>query len=213
VPRTRALVFDLEEALLDRRKAWQYAVEESVAAVCGERVSALELVGEYRMRPWSHALAILVADRRKQLPAEQACVTMYQRSAMKRLLVHEGIGMALDAVRAHGVEMGAISREPHRIAIKQIESTGLERFLAVLSPTPESERWDVAARLAGCASFLERDPASITFVGWDAGDLQAAERAGFGVAVAGYSGCGLDGYRAAKSPAELVELLTGLGGD
>jgi phosphoglycolate phosphatase-like HAD superfamily hydrolase len=213
VPRTRALIFDLEEALLDRRKAWQYAVEESVAAVCGERVSAGDLVAEYRMRPWSHALSILVVDRQQQLSVEQACVTMYERSAMKRLLVHEGIGMALDAVRAHRVEMGAISREPHRLAIRQIESTGLERFLAVLSPTPEGATWDPAARLRECARFLERDPASVTFVGCDSRDMEAAERAGFATAVAGYSNCETSSRRAVESPAELVELLAGLGGD
>ncbi|MGH2610573.1 MAG: hypothetical protein ACRDHF_15945, partial [Tepidiformaceae bacterium] len=95
MPRTRALIFDLEEALLDRRNAWQYAIEESIAAVCGERLSARELVAEYRMRPWSHALSVLVADRHRQVDVEQVCATMYERSAMKRLLVHEGIGMAL----------------------------------------------------------------------------------------------------------------------
>jgi phosphoglycolate phosphatase-like HAD superfamily hydrolase len=168
VPRPRALIFDLDEALLDRRNAWQYAVEESIAAVCGERLTARDLVAEYRLRPWSHALSVLVADRHRQAAVERACATIYERSAMKRLLVHEGIGVALDAVRAQRVEMGAISREPHRIAIKQIESTGLDRFLAVLSPTPKREPWDVADRLRDCARFLQREPASTTFVGCEA---------------------------------------------
>ncbi|MEX0781035.1 MAG: HAD hydrolase-like protein [Dehalococcoidia bacterium] len=214
MPRPRALIFDLEEALLDRRQAWQYAVEESVAAVCGERLSARELVAEYRMRPWSHALSVLVVDRQKQPAVEEACVTMYERSAMKRLLVHEGMGMALDAVRAHHVEIGAISREPHRIALKQIESTGLDRFLTVLAPTPEREAWDVAARLRECTAFLEREPGDVTYVGCDSRDLEAAQRTGFGAAVAGYSGCDLEGHRIVRSPAELVGLLSGLrGGD
>jgi phosphoglycolate phosphatase-like HAD superfamily hydrolase len=212
VAKTRALVFDLEEALLDRRNAWQYAVEESVAAVCGERLSARELVAEYRMRPWGHALSILVVDRQRQLEVERACVATYERSAMKRLLVHEGIGMALDAVRAHRVEMGAISREPHGIAIKQIESTGLERFLSVLSPTREGERWDVAARLQECARFLEREPAEIAYVGSDVRDLDAAREAGFGAAAAGYCGCQASGWRTVESPAELVGLIAGLEG-
>ncbi len=213
MPRPRALVFDLEEALLDRRNAWQYAVEESVAAVCGERISARELVAEYRMRPWGHALSVLVVERQRQADVERACVEMYERSAMKRLLVHEGMGMALDAVRARRVEIGAISREPHRIAIRQIESTGLDRFLAVLSPTPERERWDVAARLRDCADFLQREPGEVVYVGCDAYDVEAAVAAGFGAAVAAYSGCEVDGRRAAKSPAELVGLIAGLEGD
>ena len=207
------MVLDLEEALLDRSGAWVYAVEESVAAVCGERLSARELVAEYRMRPWSHALSVLVADRQKQLSVEEACVTMYERSAMKRLLVHEGIGMALDSVRAHRVEMGAISREPHRLAIKQIESTGLDRFLTVLAPTLEGDPWDVGARLGDCARFLERDPSEIVYIGCDGRDLEAAERAGFAAAAASYSGCEHDGYRAVESPAELVGLVAGLRGD
>lgn len=205
----RALIFDLEEALLDRRAAWQYAVEESVAAVCGERVSARALVAEYRMRPWSHALSVLVADRGRQVSVEQACVAMYERSAMKRLLVHEGMGMALDAVRAQRVEIGAISREPHSIAIKQIESTGLDRFLSVLAPTPRGVGWAVGERLRECAAFLEREPAEVVFVGCEGRDLDAAAVAGFGVGAAGYCGEELAGYRTAKSPAELVGFLAG----
>lgn len=210
MPTTRALIFDLDEALLDRRGAWVYAVEESVAAVCGTRLNARELVGEYRLRPWSHALSVLVAEREQQARCEETCITMYQRSAMKRLLVHEGMGMALDSLRARRVEMGAISREPHRIAIRQVESTGLDRFLSVLSATPVGEPWEVPARLTDCLAFLERAPAEAVYVGCDARDLAAAAGAGVRAACAAYSGCDADGFRAAQSPAALVGLLAGL---
>lgn len=207
--RARVLIFDLEEALLDRRAAWQYSVEESVAVVCGERVSARELVDEYRLRPWGHALSILVADSRERALCEVKCAAMYERSAMKRLLVHEGIAMALDAVRAHRVEMAAISREPHSLALKQIESTGLDRFLAVLSPTPVGSAWSVTERIAECLTFLGRAPGEAAFVGADERDLAAASAAGLRVAGAGYGNCKDGDFRAMRSPAELVGLLAG----
>ncbi|HSE46306.1 MAG TPA: HAD hydrolase-like protein [Gemmatimonadales bacterium] len=207
---TRALIFDLDEALLDRRRAWQYAVEESIAAVCGERVSAGDLVAEYRLRPWSHALSILVRERQQQIRCEDACVAMYERSAMKRLLVHEGIGMGLDRVRAQRVEMGAISREPHRIAIRQIESTGLDRFLSVLSPTPAGAAWNPVERLLECCSFLQRATDEVVFVGCNPLDLDALQQAGVPSVLAAYTGCDPGDIRAIQSPAGLVELLAGL---
>lgn len=208
--RIRALIFDLDEALLDRRGAWQYAIEESVAAVCGERLSARQLVDEYRTRPWSQALSVLVPDRRLQARCEETCATMYERSAMKRLLVHEGMGMALDNVRAHRVEVGAISREPHRIAVKQIESTGLDRFLSVLAPTPVGADWVVGDRIGECLSFLERPPAEAIYVGVDIRDLAEAADYGVQAACASYGKGESGGFRTVQSPAGLVGLLTGL---
>jgi phosphoglycolate phosphatase-like HAD superfamily hydrolase len=210
---TRAIIFDLDEALLDRRRAWQYAVEESIAAVCGERVSAAELVAEYRLRPWSHALSILVVDRQRQVRCEDVCVSMYERSAMKRLLVHEGIGMGLDRVRAQRVEMGAVSREPHRIAIRQIESTGLDRFLSVLSPTAPGAAWDPIARVMDCCSFLQRAANEVVFVGCDPRDLSAVKAGGIACVQAAYTGCEPGDFGAIQSPATLVELLAGRGAE
>src|SRR6185312_5356030 len=129
----KAVIFDLDEALLDQRRAWQYAVEESVAMVCNRRIDASRLVAEYRGRPWGHALAVVVDEPAERLRCCELCVTVFERSGLKRLLVHEGIGMGLDAVRAAHVEMGAISRSRHNLALKQVQSTGLDRFLAVLA--------------------------------------------------------------------------------
>ena len=135
---------------------------------------------------------------------------MYERSAMKRLLVHVGMGMALDNVRAHRVEMGAISREPHRIAVKQIESTGLDRFLSVLAPTPAGDGWVVRDRIGECLAFLERPPAEAVYVGVEMYDLAAAAECGLGAASASYSGRESEGFRTVESPAGLVGLLAGL---
>ena len=137
-----------------------------------------ELVDEYLRRPWSHVLAIVVEDREQAARCEALCAEMYQRSAMKRLLVHEGIGMALDRLRGERIEMGAVSREPHAIALKQAESTGLDRFLAVLAPTPPGAPWDAAARFADCLAYLGRDAAQTAFVSPDADDRASVEGTG-----------------------------------
>jgi hypothetical protein len=78
------VVFDLDEALLDRRRAWQYALEEAVIGVTGRRVDSAPLVGEYLRRPWSHVLAIVVENRDHAARCETLCAELYQRSAMKR---------------------------------------------------------------------------------------------------------------------------------
>ena len=179
--RPRAVVFDLDEALLDRRRAWQYALEEAVIGVTGRRVDSAPLVDEYLRRPGSHVLAIVVDDRDHASRCQALCAELFQRSAMKRLLVHDGIGMALDRLRGERIEMGAVSREPHAVALKQAESTGLDRFLAVLAPTPPGAAWEPATRFADCLAYLGRDPAEAAFVSPDTDDRAGVEGTGAGV--------------------------------
>lgn len=183
-PTPRAVIFDLDEVLLDRRRAWQYTVEESIAMVCGERMNAGPLVEEYRGRPWYQALTILVPSAAERERCEALCCQVFGRSALKRLLVHEGTGMGLDALRTARIEMGAISREPHSLALKQIQSTGLDRFLAVLSATPEDQEWNPEERFADCLRFLEHEPALCAFVSGERRDI------------AGICGCGARGFTA-----------------
>ena len=205
----KAVIFDLDEVLLDMRRAWQYTVEEAVASVCGRRESAAPLVEEYWRRPWRDALGILVREIEERDRCEALCLRMYERSAMKRLLVHEGVGMGLDRIRASRIEMGAISRAPHGPALRRIESTGLDRFLAVLSPTAAGEPWDVGERLRECLAFLRYEPWQCAFVGADGQDLRVAEAQGLRPFEAQWTATGPTGYPAVPSPGALVESLAG----
>ncbi len=177
VPGPKAIIFDLDEVLLDSSRAWQYAIEEAVASICRTRIDAGPLADEYRRRPWSHALAVIVEDPLQRERCEQLCREIFYRSGMKRLLVHDGISMGLDHLRSRQVEVGAISREPHGIALKQIQSTGLDRFLSVLSATPE-ERWDPGERFADCLGFLDYEASVCAFVSADMADLRSVEARG-----------------------------------
>ena len=203
----KAVIFDLDEALLDSRRAWAYAVEESIAMVCARRVSSAELVGEYRRRPWHHALAVLVDTPNERERCAEMCVTVYERSGMKRLLVHEGIGMGLDTVRAGRIEMGAISRSRHGLALKQVQSTGLDRFLSVLKGTPADEGWSPAARFAECLAFLGRQPAECAFVGVDRTDLEAIAATGAACYEAAWATASRTGFEAIATPGEIAMAL------
>ena len=122
------------------------------------------MVEEYRRRPWRDSLAILLDDADERRRAEELCERIAGRSAMKRLLVFDGTGMALDEIRGGRIEIGAISRLPHATALKQAQATGVDRFLTVLSATPEGEGWDAGARAAECLSYLGREPDACVFV-------------------------------------------------
>ena len=204
--RYRAVIFDLEHVLLAREGAWCYTVEEAIASVTARRIDTRPLAREYANRPWRHVLSVLLDDSALQQECEELCAELFTRSAMKRLLVHEGVGMALDHLRAARIEIGAVSREPHATALKQVQSTGLDRFLAVLSTTPAGG-WDVSARLLEALSFLEYRPAECAFVSSDGYDLGAARTLGFtGYTAAWASSESPPSEPLIASPAEIASL-------
>ena len=189
-PHPRAVVFDLDRCLIDSRAAWRYCIEEAIAAAGGRRVSAADLVEEYHLRPWRHALGVLLDSPETVERCEGLAQTMFERSGMKKLLVHEGVGMALDALRAERIELGGISRSPHITALKQVQSTGLDRFLAVLSATPAGERWTPLPRFEHCVAFLEAPPAESAFVSGEPADLREVAGRGVRAFAAGWAAAG-----------------------
>jgi phosphoglycolate phosphatase-like HAD superfamily hydrolase len=203
----RAVIFDLDEALLLRAPAWCYSVEQAVLSVSGKRIDAAPLAQEYRARPWAHVLSVVLEDASELNRCAALCETMFYRSAMKRLLVHEGMGMALDTLRGGRIEMGAITREPHANAIKQVQSTGLDRFLAVLAATPRGEAWDPAARIAQCLAFLERSPGECAFVSHEGRDLSVAAKWGLSCYLAGWAGSESGSYTELAEPSGLAAFL------
>jgi beta-phosphoglucomutase-like phosphatase (HAD superfamily) len=185
-PRPRLVVFDFDRAVIDPRAAWRYCIEESVTMVTGERPRVETLVEEYHLRPWRQALSVVVGDRAAVRRCEELCEQMFTRSAMKRLLVHEGIGMALDALRGEMIDMAGISRLPNSLALKQAQSTGMDRFMAVVCGTVEGESWAPRERFLQCAALLESDPTEAAFVSPDAVDRREVTELGAQVFVAGW---------------------------
>jgi phosphoglycolate phosphatase-like HAD superfamily hydrolase len=153
-------------------------------------------------------LSVVLDDRSIIDRTALLCREMYERSAMKRLLVHDGIGMALDRLRGDRIEMGAVTHERHALALKQIESTGLDRFLTVLAPTAEGTAWDLASRLADSLGYLGTPPGATAFVGCDARDLAAAATAGLIVHRAGWAPAdGGGAWDTLETPASLERFL------
>jgi phosphoglycolate phosphatase-like HAD superfamily hydrolase len=202
--RPKAIVFDLDEVLIDARPAWLYALEESVVSVSGRRENFRPLVGEYRRRPLRDVLAMLLPQPAERDRCETLFATMYARSAMKKLLVHEGVGMALDQLRSLRIESAAITRLNHPMAMRQIESTGLDRFFSVLSPTPEGERWDPAARTKQCLGYLEYSPATCLFVSGESPDLANVAAVGLTCYEASWAATEPTGYPALASISEVT---------
>jgi phosphoglycolate phosphatase-like HAD superfamily hydrolase len=195
-------VFDLDLCVIDNRAAWCYALDEAVMMATGERVESGRLYDNFRDRSWDHAVSVLVADVSARARVSDLAEQYYRRSALKRLLVFEGIGMALDSLRGASVEMGGITRETHYHAMRQIESTGVDRFLAVLSPTPEGEDWAPGLRIAECARYTETPGEGVLFVSAVVADLHDAGVAGL---AAGWANQEIEG--GVPHPGELARAL------
>lgn len=201
--RPKAIVFDLDETLIDHAPAWVYAVEEALVAITGRREKVRPLVAEYRQRPLRDVFGILTGSRQESERCEQLFVAMYGRSALKKLLVHEGVGMALDQIRGVRIEMAAITRLPHATAMRQIESTGLDRFFSVMSPTPAGEGWSVTARTKECLGYLGYEPSRCAFVSGVKGDLMEAAGMGLVAYEAGWATGEATGYPSIASATKL----------
>jgi phosphoglycolate phosphatase-like HAD superfamily hydrolase len=198
----RAILFDLEEALLDRREAWRYTIEQVIGVTCHRRVDARPLVAEYAPRPPAHALAVLCESLDERLRCQRLWPQIYYRSALKRLTVHDGVGRALDRLVLAGVELGVVSRESHADARKAMESTGIDRFMSVMSAAVDDGHWPLAERVAPCLTFLEREPGQAMFVSCRDGDLGAAEDLGLTTLPVGWAGA-----RRGDAPATARELF------
>lgn len=192
--------------LIDSRAAWRYALQEAVAGASGQRIDAGSLVDEYQYRPWHHVLSVVMSSPEDRVKCESLCAEIMHRSALKKLLAHEGIGMALDSLRGARMEIGAVSREPHGLAVKQAQSTGLDRFLTVLAATPDGEAWDSGARLEQCLRFLETPPQACAFLSGDRADASAAAAIGLRVFKPGWLECEVDAPLVA-TPSALLETL------
>jgi len=214
-PAFRSVIFDLDETLIDSRPAWCYTLEETLMSIANRRISAQPLAEEYQSRPWSESLSILIDDPEELRQANKLCERIAERSAMKKLLVFDGTGMALDDIRGARLEIGAISRLPHAVALKQAQATGLDRFLTVLSATPSGLAWDPRARLTECLSYFGREPTSCLFVGASEHDIEQAIQLGLMALQAGWPhGLGERQAEGVGSPAAVVtKLLFGFEAD
>ncbi len=206
-PAYRAVIFDLDEALIDSRPAWRYTLEETLMSVANRRIDANPLVEEYHRRPWRDSLAILLDDPEERRRAEALCERIAGRSAMKRLLVFDGTGMALDEIRRARIEIGAISRLPHAVALKQSQATGVDRFLTVLSATPEGQGWDVGARASDCLAYFRREAGACLFVGAETRDVEEAGRLGLVALRAAWSPAAGEGGAGPAAPMDVTKIL------
>ncbi len=202
----QAVVVDLDEVLLLREPAWRYALEEAVAATTGRRVDASGISAEYRFRPWRHALSVILDDDADLPRVEPLCRDIYERSAMKRLLVQDGIGMVLDRFRGEGVEVAAVSREPHNIARRQIESTGIDRFLSALSARGDSTE-DIMDAVDDCLAFMEHETTRCALVSPDVRVLRIAKARGLCCFEAAWERPASGAFPALGAPRELLTLL------
>lgn len=206
-PHPRLVIFDLDRALVDSRPAFSYTLEEALAAVTGRRVTCRDLADEYHVRPWRDALRILLDDPAQRDACEALCHAYAERSALKRLLVFEGIGMALDTLRAERIDMAAFTRLPLSLARKYTESTGLDRFLILIAAPPLGGTYSPRDQLERCFTLLETDPATAAVVAPGRHERTAAEALGAHAFTPAWAVQADPGTLSVATPGDLLEAL------
>lgn len=202
----RGAVFDLDEVLLDKRAAWTYTIEQSLLSVTGARVDPTLLAAEYRHRPWREALRVLEVNGEHVRAAADLCGKMWERSALKRITVHEGIGMALAALLAGGVSMAAVTSVPLPLASRQAQAAGVDRFLVALEPHPE----DVGG-YARIAQLFRVGSAGVAFVSGDQTSLDAAAMEGLRPFQAAWAPGAVGQFPRFEEPVDFRVLRAGIG--
>ena len=102
--------------------------------------------------------------------------------------------------------MGAVSRERHRDAMRQIESTGVDRFFTVLSPTNEG-RWTPEERFLECLRYLEFEPAGAVYVSPEDDDLRRVGATGAHTLRAGWAEEGAEESSALAHPSRMWDVV------
>ena len=111
-----------------------------------------------------------------------------------------------DRFRGEGVEIAAVSREPHHIARKQAESTGIDRFLSALSARGTSTD-AVLNAVDDCLAFMEHEIGRCALVSPDERVLRDAAGRGLRCFEAAWGHAASGQFPVLKAPRDLLTLL------
>jgi phosphoserine phosphatase len=201
----RGAVFDLDEVLLNKRAAWAYTVEQALLSVAGRRTEPMALADEYRHRPWRDALLVLEPDREHVAAAAALCGKLWLRSALKRITVHAGIGMALAGLLAGGISMAAVTSVALPLARRQAQAAGVDRFLFALERNEDAAGAD-GNLYAAMAGLLHLRPGDVAFVSGDGAALRSASSQGLRPFKAAWAPGGGGSFPLFEEPGDLRRL-------
>jgi 2-haloacid dehalogenase len=178
----RVIAFDVNETLLDlgaldplfERAFGSAAVREQWFGQMLQLAFVGGLTGEYvDFSTAQRAALAMLAERHGVEPQGDEIV-----GGMRTLPPHEDAEAGLDALRAAGLPLAAITNSPLDVARQQLESAGLAgRFDAILSADevralkPKCEAYELVARTFGVGL---RDVRLVAAHAWDIAGAQAA---------------------------------------
>jgi HAD superfamily hydrolase (TIGR01549 family) len=173
----RAVLWDLDDTLLDTLSARMRALNYAYAQCLGGPVDPLEL--------WkSHRGGSLEALGQRLLGADaQKFTTAYRNyyyGQEHRVAVFPGVEEVLTALQEHGLLLAVVTSKISWGATEELEEAGLLRFFRAVVGHDDVERAkpDPAPIFEAMSRIVVDDPADVLFVGDSPADMFAARNAG-----------------------------------
>jgi N-acetyl-D-muramate 6-phosphate phosphatase len=190
----RAVLFDLDGTLLDTALDMVGALDELM------RENDLPPIPYEQVRSSvSHgARRVILAgfphvDAARSAELQGRYLEIYRAALSVKTRLFEGMEQVLDELDVRGLKTGIVTNKAAWLSEPLLEELGLrQRFACLVSGDTLTERKPHPLPLLHAAALLGVNPVQCVYVGDALGDIQAAQRAGMPVLVAGYGYIGAD---------------------
>ena len=194
----KAIIFDLDNTLLDFMKMKEFAVKAAIKGMIeaglmvNEDDSYNEIVAIYEKLGWENQKVFDVFIEKQIGHVEHkylaAGIVAYRRAREANLMAYPNVNKTLMALAKSGIKLGVVSDAPSREAWMRIYYLNLYHFFDVVITFDDTgERKPSEKPFKMCLDALNLDPEETIMVGdWPERDVVGAQKIGMKTAFARY---------------------------
>lgn len=211
----QAVFFDLDGTLLDTSTGIYHGLDHTLKYF-GETPLPDAEKAKFIGPPLSETFSQFLGYSGEKLKEAIAVYRGYNAEKGYREVVdYPGVRALLKALKARGVKTAVVTMKNHAMALKTLESAGLDSYFDIIQGNSDIAAASKAELIEKTARALETDPGSVLLLGDTYIDAAGAKAAGADFAAAMYGfgythGDSPDGYACAakiSAPSEILTIL------